>query len=157
MGSIPTANVAAVLHLAFVSALIGVIAAETVMEALPLRQRDLHQGAVRFHLWIGLLLEVPIAMGVVVTGIAMATLVDSFSLFHVVKISLASIALLLGLTCVFRVIRRYRLWDDGAMDDVLEKDTRKIHLTAAFIYALMIGPAILGVWLAYKRVAEFYG
>jgi len=52
MGSIPTVNIVAVLHLALVSAPIGVIAAETLMELLPLRSRDLHHSAIRFHLWI---------------------------------------------------------------------------------------------------------
>ena len=157
MGSIPAVNIVAVLHLAFVSALIGVIATETVMELLPLLSKDLHHGAIRFHLWIDLLLEGPLALGVVVTGIAMATLVRELTTYHLVKISFAAIALMLGLTCIMRVIRRNRLREGRASEDVLEKETKKIHLTAAVIYVLLTAVVALGVWLAYHRVLDFYG
>jgi len=157
MGSIPAVNIVAVLHLAFVSALIGVIATETVMELLPLRSKDLHHGAIRFHVWIDLLLEGPLALGVVATGIAMATLVSQLTTYHLVKISFASIAFVLGLTCIMRVIRRNRLREGRASEDVLEKETKKIHLTAAVIYVLLTAVLTLGVWLAYHRVLDFYG
>ncbi|HUT56174.1 MAG TPA: hypothetical protein VM658_22470 [bacterium] len=156
MGPIPAVNIVAVLHLAFVSALIGVIATETVMELLPLWHRDLHHGAIRFHLWIDLLLEGPIALGVVATGIAMATQVNAITTYHLVKISFASIAFMLGLTCILRVIRRSRLREGRASEDVLERETQKIHLTAAVIYILLIPVVILGVWLAYNRVLQYY-
>lgn len=156
MGSIPAENIVAVLHLAFVSALIGVIATETVMELLPLRHKDLHHGAIRFHLWIDLLLEAPLALGVVATGITMATLINELTTYHLVKISFASIAFMLGITCIIRVIRRNRLREGRASEDVLEKETKKIHLTAAVIYILLIAVVILGVWLAYNRVLNFY-
>jgi hypothetical protein len=93
MESIPAVNIVAVLHLAFVSALIGVIATETVMELIPLRSKDLHHSAIRFHLWIDLLIEAPVALGAVATGIAMATLVSELTTYHLVKISFASLAL----------------------------------------------------------------
>jgi len=154
VGSIPTVNIVAVLHLAFISALIGVIATETVMELLPLRQKDLHHSAIRFHVWIDLLLELPIALGVIATGITMAVLVDKLTVFHLIKIAFASIAFGLGLSCIFRVIRRNRLRKGRASEDILEKETKKIHLTASVIYILLIAVVILGVWLAYHRVLE---
>jgi len=156
MGSIPAVNIAAVLHLAFVSALIGVVATETVMELLPLRSKDLHHGAIRFHVWIDLLLELPLALGVIATGIAMATLVNKLTTYHIVKISFASIAFMLGITCIIRVIRRNRLREGGASEDILEKETKKIHITAAAIYVLLTAVVALGVWLAYNRVLDFY-
>lgn len=156
MGAIPMVNIVAVLHLAFVSALIGVIATETVMELLPLRSKDLHHGAIRFHLWIDLLIEAPLALGAVATGIVMATLVNDLTTYHLVKITFASIALMLGITCIMRVIRRNRLREEGASEEVLEKETKKIHLTAALIYILLTVVLALGVWLAYNRVLVFY-
>jgi len=156
MGSIPAVNIVAVLHLAFVSALIGVVATETVMELLPLRHKDLHHSAIRFHLWIDLLLEAPIALGVVATGIVMATLVSKLTTYHLVKISFASIAFMLGITCIIRVIRRNRLREGRVSEDVLEKETKKIHITAAVIYILLAAVVALGVWLAYNRVLQYY-
>jgi predicted nucleic acid-binding Zn ribbon protein len=158
MRSIPTVNIVAVLHLAFVSALVGVIATETVLELLPLRKKDLHHSAIRFHVWIDLLLELPIALGVIVTGIAMAILVNDLTVYHLIKIACASTAFILGLTCIWRVIRRNRFREDKKAEDILEKETQKIHLTASVIYILLIAVVILGVWLAYNRVLEsIYG
>ena len=156
MGPIPAVNIVAVLHLAFVSALIGVIATETLIELLPLRSKDLHHGAIRFHVWIDLLLEAPLALGVVVTGITMATLVSELTTYHLVKISFAAVAFILGLTCIIRVIRRSRLREVRASEEVLKKETKKIHLTAAVIYVLLTAVVALGVWLAYNRVLDFY-
>jgi predicted nucleic acid-binding Zn ribbon protein len=151
-------NIVAVLHLTFVSVLIGVIATETVMELLPLRKKDLHHSAIRFHVWIDLLLELPIALGVIATGIAMATLVKELTLIHLIKIACASIAFIFGLSCIWRVIRRNRFRENKEPEDILEKETRKIHLTAALIYILIFITIILGVWLAYNRVLELiYG
>ena len=147
-------NIVAVLHLTFVSVLIGIIATETVMELLPLRKKDLHHSAIRFHVWIDLLLELPIALGVIATGIAMATLVKELTLLHLIKIACASTAFILGLSCIWRVIRRNRFRENKEPEDILEKETRKIHITAGLIYILIIITIIMGVWLAYNRVLE---
>lgn len=149
-------NIVAVLHLAFVSALIGVIATETVMELHSLRSKDLHHSAIRFHLWIDLLIEAPAALGVVVTGIAMATLVNELTTYHLLKITFASIVFILGFTCILRVIRRNRLREGQVSEDILDRETKKIHLTAASAYILIIVVLVLGVWLAYNRVLHFY-
>ena len=147
-------NIVAVLHLTFVSVLIGVVATETVMELLPLRKKDLHHSAIRFHVWIDLLLELPIALGVIATGIAMATLVKELTPIHLIKIACASTAFALGLTCIWRVIRRNRFRENKEPEDILEKETRKIHLTAGIIYVFIFITITLGVWLAYNRVLE---
>lgn len=158
MGSIPTVNIVAVIHLAFVAGLLGVIATETVMEVLPLRYKELHHSVIRFHVWIDLLLELPLALGVICTGIIMATLVDKLTAYHILKISLASTAFILGLTCIWRVLYRNRRMVDEESEEALEKQTRKIHITAAIIYVILTAVLILGFYLAYNRVLEsIYG
>ncbi|GEM_PF-1557372 len=154
MKSIPMVNIVAVLHLTVVSALIGVIATETVMELLPLRKNDLHHSAIRFHFWIDLLLELPLALGVIATGVAMATLVKELTILHLIKIACASTAFLLGCTCIWRVIRRDRFLKNNEPEKVLKKETKNIHITASITYILISVIIILGVWLAYNRVLD---
>lgn len=152
MNLIPAVNIVAVFHLASVAALVGIILTETVIELLPLLQKDLHRSTIRFHVWIDLCLELPVALVVIGTGVAMAFLVDNLTTLHIIKIGCASGALLLGLTCILRVLRRNILLKNGEPEEVLEKKSRLIHATAALIYLLMITSLVIGAWLAYNRV-----
>jgi hypothetical protein len=56
-----------------------------------------------------------------------------------------------------RVIRRNWLREGRASGETLEKETKKIHITAAVIYLLLNAVVARGVWLAYYRVLQYYG
>ena len=72
--------------------------------------KELHHVTVRNHYWIDTMVEVPLAIGVVASGIIMAVLVDRLSVLHIAKIALA-LCVMTGLGfCVRGVLRRNRLF-----------------------------------------------
>ena len=151
--SFPIFNVLAVGHLCLIAAIIGVISTEGVMEIYPYLKKDLHHSAIRFHVWIDILVELPIVLGIIGTGIGMAILLDKLTMLHLIKITCASIAGLLTISCIWRVLRRNRLLNEGAPEDALLRETKRIIITAIILYSFLIPTLIMGVLLAYKRVS----
>ncbi len=91
MSSIPLINIVAVAHLFCIAALSGCMAAEVVFEYYAMFfNRKLHHSVIRIHYWIDILVELPLILCVLSTGIAMAYLVEKLTTPHIIKIGIAS-------------------------------------------------------------------
>jgi ABC-type molybdate transport system permease subunit len=64
-------DVLAMAHLIVLSMWGGVVATEAVIEIFPFRRRELHAATIRFHYWIDLLVELPLVLAVIATGIVL--------------------------------------------------------------------------------------
>ncbi|MHB8873774.1 MAG: hypothetical protein ACYC8T_08830 [Myxococcaceae bacterium] len=134
------------LHLVFLSVWAGVVATEEVVEVLPRRRPELARAAASFHYYIDLLVELPVLLGVLVTG---ALLLGSHpvSTLLLVKVSCGAFAVAANLFCIAMVVSRHR-----AADDRLEARTRFVFLSAALgmppaVAALILGASLAG-WLS---------
>ena len=99
MGGIPFLNIMAILHLCFIAAFVGAVMTENVMELNVFVNRKNGIGAsgaslrllkLRNHYCIDSMVEIPLAIGVVASGITLAILVDRLSVLPIGKIVLAS-------------------------------------------------------------------
>jgi len=102
-------NVLAMLHLVMLSMWGGVVATEAVIEIYPFRQRELHPATIRFHYWIDLLVELPLVLAVIATGVALFLLTDPLTPLHLVKIGLGGAAVAVNLVCIVVVVRRGKM------------------------------------------------
>ena len=98
--------VLAMVHLMVLSLWGGVVATEAVIEVYPLRRRELHPAAIRFHTWIDLLVELPLVLAVVATGAVLAFTIEPLTTLHWIKIALGSLAVAVNLFCISVVISR---------------------------------------------------
>ena len=153
---IPSVTIAATLHLTFISLLLGLVLTEIILELLPVFQKDLKNSTIRFHFWIDFILELPLGICVGISGIILAFLVPKLTVLHIVKISFASLALLLGIVCIYRVVKRNRLLKINAGESDIAAEDFRLHATAGAIYILFALVIILGVYLSYNRVLSFY-
>jgi hypothetical protein len=156
MNSIPTINIVAAVHLAFISAFIGMYMAETVIELYPYFNRDdmaLHHSAIRLHYWIDILVEIPVMLVVIASGITMAFLVEKITVLHVIKISAVVLFLLIAGMCPLNVIKRHRMMKEYAPEERLRSTSKRIIALAAFSMSIFFSAAlIMGFWLAYHRI-----
>lgn len=116
--------------------------------------KDLHHVNIRNHYWIDIMVEVPLAIGVVASGITMAILVDRLSVLHIIKIALAS-CVMIGLTfCVKRVLRRNRILQGNPSEEGIIQEARKMYVTALIAECLLIPVLVLGFYLGYHRILD---
>jgi hypothetical protein len=140
------------MHLVFLCLWAGVVAAESVMELLPLRKKEMLKPVTIFHYYIDLFVELPIIMMVALTGLVTLLQVE-VGLLHVVKIAAGCGAIIANLFCIWKVVERYRLLQAGATDDVLHKQHTTIIMSAVLGMPLAAAAAGLGFWLASKAFA----
>jgi len=145
-------DVVAMVHLVVLSMWGGVVATEAVVELLPFRRRELHAAAIRFHFWIDLLVELPVVLAVVGTGVALSVLVPTVTPLHVVKIVLGGAAVLVNLFCIAVVIRRGRGLARDVDDAVLWGDSRTVLRCFAIGLLCAAGAAVLGFRFAVDRL-----
>ncbi len=160
MGPIPSVNIAAVVHLCFVAAFIGIYIAETVIETYGTPD-ERHHIAVRIHYLLDIFAEIPLMFGTLVSGIVLAFLVDGLSTLHIILIICGSLTFL---TCVFTFYRyvrtRRKVIDNEPIDYDELNSIRKRFTVFAFVVfnPLFLASIIIGFWLAYQRVVEsIYG
>lgn len=116
--------------------------------------KELHHVNIRNHYWIDTRVEVPLAVGVVASGVTMAVLVDRLSVLHITKIALAS-ALMIGLGfCVRAVIRRNRILEEQPSEEGIVEEARKLCLFGLTAESLLIPILVLGFWLGYHRILD---
>jgi len=132
-------------HLILLALWAGVVAAELVLEDLGRRNRELRAPAARIHLWIDLLVELPLVLGVLASGVVLAALRWPLSPVHWAKIALAAVAIVANLICIALVIRRHRRQAHGLT-------RRLIPLVAVGLPAALLA-AGLGFALAAQRGA----
>ena len=147
-----TLNVMAMAHLIMLSLWGGVVATEAVIEIYPFRKRELHAATIRFHYWIDLLVELPLVLAVVTTGIALLLLTDPVTPLHLVKIGFGGAAVAINLFCIVVVVRRGRRLERWGDDGPLWRASRTV--LACFATGLLCagGAAILGFRFALERL-----
>jgi len=142
----------AMIHLMVLSLWGGVVATEAVVEIYPFRHREMHPSAIRLHYWIDLLVEAPLVLAVVVTGVWLLLLTDPVTPLHLVKVAFAGAAVAVNLFCIAVVVRRGRRPDRGESDDRLWRASRVV--LACFAVGLLCAgvAATVGFNLAFSRL-----
>jgi len=146
-------DVLAMLHLIMLSMWGGVVATEAVIEILPFRQRELHAATIRFHYWIDLLVELPLVLAVIATGVGLWILTDPVTPLHLVKIGLGGAAVAVNLFCIVVVVKRGRRLESDADDGTLWRASRTVLACFAAGLLCAAGAAILGFRFAIERLA----
>lgn len=140
------------IHLMVLSLWGGVVATEAVIEVYPFRHRDAHAATIRLHYWIDLLVEAPLVLAVVATGMASLLLVDPVTPLHLVKVCFAGAAVAVNVFCIAVVIRRGRRLDTRASDGQLWRMSRVV--LACFVVGLVCAgvAAAIGFSFALSRL-----
>ncbi|MBN1495577.1 MAG: hypothetical protein JXA07_02335 [Spirochaetes bacterium] len=159
---IPAINVIAVLHLWFVTLFCGLFLVKSIIELYPFIKKDdiaFHHAMITLHYWVDNLLEFPILIGIVATGISMLFLVDRITQLHIIKVSFIGLFLLVGSVCMINVNKRYKLLMRGGTNEELLQLSEKIIVSAGSAGILLLIPGlVLGFRLAYNRVlTSIYG
>lgn len=150
--TVPLVNLVSMGHLIFLSLWGGVVATEAVLELYPYRRKILHEHSIRCHFWIDLLVELPLILGVMATGLTMVILAWPLSWLHLAKILCAAMAITANLACIAFVLQRKAMLDKGAGEAALWASTRRIVLAAVVGLPLAAAAAAMGFWLAYHRL-----
>ena len=146
-------DVLAMVHLMVLSLWGGVVATEAVIEVLPFRQRELHAATIRFHYWIDLLVELPLVLAVIATGVGLWILTDPVTTLHLVKIGFGGAAVAVNLFCIVVVVKRGRRLESDADDRTLWRASRTVLACFAAGLLCAAGAAILGFRFAIERLA----
>ncbi len=131
-------------HLILVSTWGGVVLGETVLELAGGTGEAAEQQIARVHLWIDLLIELPIILAVVATGTILAARVWPIVPLLALKLAAGGLAAALNLYCIGAVVARARATDANAR----RRWTRHVR-ASAFGIPFAVTAAVLG--LAYFR------
>jgi hypothetical protein len=145
-------NLLAMVHLVILSLWGGVVATEAVIELYPFRQRELHAATIRFHYWIDLLVELPLVLAVITTGVALLWLADPVTPLHLVKIGLGGATVAVNLFCIVVVVKRGRWLQRDADDGPLRRASRTVLMCFAAGLLCAAGAAVLGFRFALERL-----
>ncbi len=145
-------NVLAMLHLIMLSLWGGVVATEAVIEIYPFRQRELHPATIRFHYWIDLLVELPLVLAVIATGVALFFLTDPLTPLHLVKIGLGGAAVAVNLFCIVVVVRRGKMLERHPDDPSLWRSSNTVLACFGLGLLCAAGAATLGFRFALERL-----
>ena len=152
MTDTPAVNLLTMVHLMALSMWGGVVATEAVIEVYSFEKRELSEATSRFHYWIDLLVELPLVLAVVATGIGSLCLADHITRTHVVKVCFASVAVGINLFCIAVVLRRERKRAAGADAERLRRASQVV--LACFATGLLCAAlaAVLGFSLGLARL-----
>jgi len=128
-------------HLVFLCLWGGFVLAEVVME-LASTDDATRRYTARMHYWMDLLVELPLVVGVVVTGIILVIGAWPLSGLHVVKIGAGLVPVVVNLCCIRTVVRRYRNRDDP---DAVRRHTRQVGAWAFIGMPFAAVAAVLGL------------
>ncbi len=130
------------LHLILIAAWAGVVLVEAVLELLPLHRPELADATATFHFWVDLLVELPLLLGVLVTGTLLlhGRQVDTRL---ALKIAAGSGAVAINLVCVAWVVAR-----EQAARPMRRRLSRWILLTPAIGIPL----GLLALFLGFGRI-----
>jgi hypothetical protein len=130
------------IHLCAISFWFGVIGAEFVIERSRAESKPHGFAVARNHYWIDLLLEIPAAIIVLISGALMLSSVALTPLL-VVKVLAGSIAVGVNLICIVPVARRKAAADAQQLAEVVRHSRRIDQITViglpAGLVALLIG------------------
>ena len=139
-------------HLIVLSLWGGVVATEAVIEIYPFRRPELHAAAIRFHYWIDLLVELPLVLAVIATGVALLLLTDPVTPLHLVLIGFGGATVAINLFCIVVVVKRGQQLERHADDESLWRSSRTVLACFAIGLLCAAGAATLGFWLALERL-----
>jgi hypothetical protein len=145
-------NVLAMAHLTVLALWGGVVATEAVIEVLPFRRRELHGATIRFHYWIDLLVELPLVLAVVATGVALVVTIEAVTPLHVLKIACGGAAVAVNLFCIVVVVRRGRKMERHPDDLSLWRSSKIVLACFATGLLCAAGAAVLGFRFAFERL-----
>ena len=145
-------NLLAMVHLMVLSLWGGVVATEAVIEVYPFRKRELHAATIRFHYWIDLLVELPLVLAVIATGVGLWFLTDPVTPLHLVKIGFGAAAVAINLFCIVVVVKRGRHLESDADDETLWRASRTVLACFAAGLLCAAGAAVLGFRFALERL-----
>lgn len=154
MNTLPLINLVSIIHLVVLSLWGGVVAVESVLELYPYRRKELHENSIRYHFWIDLLVELPLILAVIATGLTLVVLAWPLTAAHFFKLGCVSIAVSANLVCVFLVVRRKFRMDAGAAEPELWAATRRIVMCAVVGMPFAAVAVGLGFWLALQRLLK---
>ena len=145
-------DVLAMVHLIMLSLWGGVVATEAVIEVYPFREQSLHPATIRFHYWIDLLVELPLVLAVITTGVALFFLTDPLTPLHYLKVGFGGAAVAVNLFCIVVVVKRGRRLTGNIDEEGLWRASRTV--LACFVAGLLCaaGAAILGFRFAIERL-----
>ncbi len=127
-------------HLVLVSAWGGVVLGETVLELAGGTGEAAERLIARVHLWIDLLVELPIILGVLATGALMTLRAWPIAPLLALKLGAGGVAVALNLYCIGAVVARAR----ATSDDARRRWTRHVRASALGI-PFAITAAALGL------------
>jgi hypothetical protein len=145
-------NLLAMVHLMMLSLWGGVVATEAVIELYPFRKRELHAATIRFHYWIDLLVELPLVLAVITTGVALLWLTDPVTPLHLLKVGFGGAAVAVNLFCIVVVVKRGRRLERDADDGPLWRASRTVLMCFAAGLLCAAGAAVLGFRFALERL-----
>lgn len=145
-------NVLVMAHLIVLSMWGGVVATEAVIELYPFRHPELHPATIRFHYWIDLLVELPLVLGVLATGVALLLSVNPVTPLHLVLIGFGGAAVAINLFCIVVVVKRGRRLKLSADDGPLWRASRIVLACFATGILCAGGAALLGFRFALERL-----
>lgn len=132
-------------HLVLLGMWAGLVLAEIVVEIGPRFRPELWPATVRFHFWMDMLIEAPILIGVVATGVLLLLRVPMDATL-VVKSVAGLLAVGFNATCIGVVVRRARPGTDAASVQRLSNGvvaTALLGIPCALV-ALVLGLSRLG-------------
>jgi hypothetical protein len=145
-------NLVAMLHLMMLCLWGGVVATEAVVEVAPFRQKDLHPAAIRLHYWIDLLVELPLVLAVIATGITLLFLTEPLTPLHWLKVLLGAATVAINLFCIVVVVKRGRRLRRDSNDSSLWRSSRIVLACFATGILCAAGAAFLGFRFALERL-----
>ena len=154
MQELPLINYVSLIHLLSVGAWLGVVMTETLIEVYPYKNRGLHHSTIHFHYWIDLLVELPLVLLLLGSGIVLVFLSTSLDLLHILKIVTGLIPVVACFSGIYIVIRRANALKAGKKEEDLWGGSRNIVivvLIASPFFGLSFG---LGLWLARSRLLD---
>jgi len=138
-------------HFLVLGTWLGVVLAELVFEAVGSRSETYRRSAAAFHGAVDRYVEIPLLVGVLVTGLA---LMDGSIVFDgpmKAKLACGVGAVAINGACAFAVFQRERESAEGAPEARLRELTRWIWISAAVglplgVVALFLGGGRVGWW-----------
>ncbi len=141
----------AVLHISFIVAWAAIIAVESIIEFFnDIRTSDQAKMVADLHFKIDVYLEVPVVLGVLVTG-ALLLSDATWSILLAIKVAGALFAIGMNALCVVIVIRRHAALRDAVVEGVAESFTvrsNRIFDLASVGIPVGIAAFVLG-WVLY--------
>ncbi len=154
MESLPLINLVSIIHLILLAIWAGIIATETVIELYAYKKMELHFSTIQFHYWIDLLVELPVVLGMLTTGIILFTIAEDITTLHIIKIILGLTAISSNFICIYIVLQRSKILKYDDTDERLWGLSGRIIKIVVIAVPLGITAFIIGIYLAHQRILK---